>query len=286
VAAGASQSMSMALTQSLVRSMRTASGRHPEGLLRRLLGVFKAFSVKVDPTGAVAVGVEVDPIRGVADSGRFADDLAALFEVLGETARELGVGVLILVDELQEATSEELAAINTAVHHLGQASAPLPLTFVGAGLPSLPAQLAEATTYAERLHDYRSVGLLDERASRDALVVPAQERGVEWDRDDSPRLCTLLVVTRTSCNRSANTCGTSPVRPRSARPTSTWDSPTPAERSTMACTAPDGSEPPLLSATCCGCWPGSGGMTLPRSPTSPRLWANHARRTYPSPATS
>lgn len=180
VEAGASASLSVALSQALIRGMRTATGRHPEPRLKRLLGVFKAFSIKVDPSGAVALGVDVDPIRGIADSGRFADDLAALFEVLGETARDLRIGVLILVDELQDARSEELTALNTAVHFLGQAGRPLPLTVVGAGLPSLPAQLAEATSYAERLYDYRPIGLLSEQASEDALVVPALERGVDW----------------------------------------------------------------------------------------------------------
>jgi len=91
--------------------------------------------------------------------------------------------VLILVDELQEARSEELAALNTAVHLLGQAGVPLPLIFVGAGLPSLPAQLAEATSYAERLYDYRPIGLLDEQAAREALMVPASKLGVEWRPD-------------------------------------------------------------------------------------------------------
>src|SRR6202034_4209358 len=101
--------------------------------------------------GSVVLGVDVDPVRGVADSGSLPADLAALFEVLGETARDLGVGALILVDELQEASPEELAAVNVAVHEVGQGGLPLPLVFVGAGLPSLPAQLAEATSYAERL---------------------------------------------------------------------------------------------------------------------------------------
>jgi hypothetical protein len=141
--------------------------------------VFKAFSVKADVTGVVSLGVEVDPIRGVADSGRFAEDLAALFEVMGETARELGIGVLILIDELQEAHTEDLAAINTALHHLGQGEVPLPLMLVGAGLPSLPAQLAEATSYAERLYDYRPVGLLDRAAAVDALTIPTRALGVD-----------------------------------------------------------------------------------------------------------
>jgi hypothetical protein len=131
----------------------------------------------------VSLGVDVQPIAGVADTGRFADDLAALFEALGETARDLGIGVLVLIDELQEARPDELAALNTAVHRLGQADTPLPLVVVGAGLPSLPAQLAEATSYAERLYDYRPIGLLEDAAARDALTVPARERDVDWDPD-------------------------------------------------------------------------------------------------------
>lgn len=183
VEAGASASLAVSLSRELAKSMRTATGHHPVPALRRLLGVFSAFSLKVDPSGAVSLGVEVEPERGVADTGRFGEDLAALWEVLGVTAQELRIGALILVDELQEASVEELTAINVAVHQLGQGSEPLPVTFVGAGLPSLPAQLADATSYAERLYDYRPVGLLDHDSARDALVTPARERGVEWSGD-------------------------------------------------------------------------------------------------------
>jgi hypothetical protein len=183
VEASVSSSLPTALSRALVRSMRTATGRHPESRLHRLLAVFKAFSIKIDPTGALAVGLDVEPLHGIADSGRFADDLVALFEVLGETARELDTGVLLLVDELQEATASDLAAVNAAVHALGQVDQPVPLMFVGAGLPSLPAQLAEATSYAERLYDYRPIGLLSAAAAEEALVVPARSRGVEWSAE-------------------------------------------------------------------------------------------------------
>jgi len=172
----------VALASALVRSMRTATGRHPEPRLRRLLGVFKSFSLRFDPpSGLVSLGVEVDPVAGVADTGRFADDLAMLFEVLGETSRDLGIGTLILVDELQEASPADLTAVNTAVHAIGQPDIPLPVVFVGAGLPSLPAQLAEATSYAERLYDYRPVGLLDAAGAAAALTGPTGLRGVVWE---------------------------------------------------------------------------------------------------------
>jgi len=172
----------VALASALVRSMRTATGRHPEPRLRRLLGVFKAFSLRFDPpSGLVSLGVEVDPVAGVADTGRFADDLAMLFEVLGETSRDLGIGTLILVDELQEASPADLSALNTAVHQSGQSDIPLPIVFVGAGLPSLPAQLADATSYAERLYDYRPIGLLDDTGAAAALTGPTLAHGVTWE---------------------------------------------------------------------------------------------------------
>lgn len=181
VEAGASASLSVSLSRSLLHGLRTATGRHSEPRLRRLLGIFKAFSLKVDPSGNVSLGVDVQPIHGIADSGHLSDDLSALFDALGEAARDLGIGVLVLIDELQEATAAELAALNTAVHNTGQANVPLPVIVIGAGLPSLPAQLADATSYAERLYDYRSIGLLDDDAARDALTIPSTERGVEWD---------------------------------------------------------------------------------------------------------
>ena len=169
-----------ALATALVRAMRTATGRHPVPRLRRLLGVFKAFSMQISPAGTLSLGAEVSPVRGVADSGRFAHDLAMLFEVLGETSLDLGIGTLILIHELQEASSEELTAINTAVHQIGQGESPLPIFFLGAGLPSLPAQLAEATSYAERLYDYRTIGLLDPAAASAALAGPSAQQHVDW----------------------------------------------------------------------------------------------------------
>lgn len=176
-------SLPIALSRALTASMRRATGHHPESRLRRLLGVLKGFSLKVDPSGGFSVGVDVDPVTGVADTGRLGDDLSGLLETMAEAARDLGIGVLILIDELQEASNEALVAINTAIHHLGQLDPAPPVFFVGAGLPSLPAQLADATSYAERLYEYRNIGLLDAAAATDALVVPARDLDVEWHTD-------------------------------------------------------------------------------------------------------
>ena len=127
------------LAKALVQAMRTATGRHPVPKLLRLLGVFQAFSLKVDPAlGLVSLGADVDLVKGVADSGRLGDDLTALLQVLGETSADLGIGTLLLIDELQEAKPDELTAINMAIHQLGQGPTPLPVMLVGAGLPFTP----------------------------------------------------------------------------------------------------------------------------------------------------
>jgi AAA ATPase domain len=180
IEAGGPTSLAVSLAGEMVKALRTATGRHPESNLRRLLGVFKAFTVKIDPSSGVSLGIDITPIAGVADSGRFADDLYGLFEVLGETARDLGVGALILIDELQDGDAADLKALTSALHRLGQAPVPLPVVFVGAGLPSLPAVLAEANSYAERLYDYWVIGKLDDQGSRDALVIPTERLGVSW----------------------------------------------------------------------------------------------------------
>lgn len=171
------------LAAELAKAMRTATGRHPQGgALKRALGVFKAFSLQLGLTG-VNVGVEVEPLKGIADSGRLGEDLTALFEVLGLASQEFNIGTLLLIDELQEASREDLAAINMAVHEIGQAGVPLPVVLVGAGLPSLPAQLADAGSYAERLYAYQPVGLLADEPVETALTEPCRVQGASWDDD-------------------------------------------------------------------------------------------------------
>lgn len=183
VEASSSTPLRKILATELVKAMRTATGRHPNGShLNRALGVLKSFTLKLGIEG-ITLGAEVEPQHGVADSGRFGHDLTALLEVVGEASLDFGVGTLILVDELQEASSSDLEAINMAVHALGQADVPLPVFFVGAGLPSLPAQLAEAASYAERLYVYQPVGLLGSDDVRKALVEPCLDLGATWEED-------------------------------------------------------------------------------------------------------
>ena len=172
--------MAEELATTLATSLRGATRRFDPRKLTQLLGVFKSFTVSLN-VGVVTLGVDIDPAAGFADTGRLSTDLTDLFVVLGDTVRELGVGALILIDELQEATADEMAAVSTAIHQISQTSPVLPLFLVGAGLPSLPSQLATANSYAERLYQFRALSTLSELDSRAALVQPVIERDAEWD---------------------------------------------------------------------------------------------------------
>ncbi|TPW78443.1 ATP-binding protein [Schumannella sp. 10F1B-5-1] len=177
------------LQQTLVRDLHQvlrsslSLGDRAREQLGRALRVFRSFQLTVDPRGTYGFGFEVDPEPGFADSGAMEQDLEDLLREIGLAYRNLDHALLIAVDELQDAPKSDLNALNVALHNLGQESQPLPILFVGTGLPSLPAILADATSYAERLFDYRRLDLLDDEETRAALTVPAQRAGVTWRRD-------------------------------------------------------------------------------------------------------
>lgn len=183
--ASANRSLAQGLARELhseLRRLASPATRTREAV-SHLLKVFRSFQVTVDPTGIYGFGFDVQPELGTGDSGDLQRDLADLFEALGIAARELGSGVLIAVDELQDAPRTDLNALNLAMHEIGQDAWPVPVLLIAAGLPSLPAVLADATSYAERLYDYRTLDLLDTNETIAALEVPARQRSVQWDEE-------------------------------------------------------------------------------------------------------
>ena len=171
------------LTAELHRTLRIATRTHGRDAMRKVLGAFKSFSMAVDANGAYGFGFDVAPEAGVADTGNLDVDLRELLQQLGIATRDLGIGTLLMIDEMQEAPKATLQAINTAIHGLGQDTDPLPVLLAGAGLPSLPGVLSQATSYAERLYDYSEIGALAPADADAALAVPARVRGVEWTED-------------------------------------------------------------------------------------------------------
>ncbi len=140
----------------------------------KALRVLKTFSAQL-PDGT-RVSIDVDALRGYADSGILADDVTDLLESAGEAAQDQGSGILIAVDEVQYLAKEELSAMITAIHRTTQRD--LPVVLVGAGLPQLPALTGDAKSYAERLFEFPEIGPLQHDDAKAAIAVPAEELSV------------------------------------------------------------------------------------------------------------
>lgn len=167
---------------SLNVSLRSLQGKNVKGTLReRAMRTFKSFSLKASPDGTLSVGIELEPDRGRGDTGSLPADLTDLALDLGDAAIELDCGAALFIDEMQNLTLDELAAICQACHEAGQHNKPFYV--VGAGLPNLPGVLAEARSYAERLFLYTTIGPLAARQASDAITKPAASEGVEWADD-------------------------------------------------------------------------------------------------------
>ena len=147
--------------------------------LKKALATFKAFSVKVDASGAWSFGLDVAPAQGRGDSGELETDLSELIKDLAEAAQEQHRGLAILIDEAQDLNNDELKALCAICHQGGQRGWPFLLAL--AGLPNLPKVLSEAKSYAERLFTYRQITQLRQDAARQALTEPAAGEGVSWE---------------------------------------------------------------------------------------------------------
>ncbi len=140
---------------------------------RTLISFAGAFKVSV---GELEVGI--DPEAGQADSGDLEVDLPDLFLAVARAAQEVGTAVVLMIDEVQYLSSEDLSALIVAIHKVSQRA--LPLVFFGAGLPQLAGLAGEAKSYAERLFDYPEVGPLAQPDAKRAVREPARDEDVDY----------------------------------------------------------------------------------------------------------
>ena len=155
------------------RPVRDAVGR----LVARALRVLRSFTLQTPEALSFSLGV--DPLAGHADSGELSEDLTDVMVAVGEAASACESGLLLAVDEVQYLSTDELAALITAIHRTTQLN--LPIVLVGAGLPQLPRLVGEAKSYAERLFEFPVVGSLVASDAAEAIVRPAREKGVEFE---------------------------------------------------------------------------------------------------------
>ena len=157
---------------------------HPQGDdVDHVLGVIKAFAQRDSAPNAKLrerwnPGIDAPAVAGRADSGDIEIDLVELLTDVGGLAADVGKGVAIFIDEMQDLGAEDVSAICAACHEISQSG--LPVIVVGAGLPHLPAVLSASKSYSERLFKYQRIDRLDRGAADHALAAPAKEEDAEF----------------------------------------------------------------------------------------------------------
>ncbi|OBL12795.1 ATPase [Mycobacterium sp. 1245499.0] len=146
---------------------------------KRAAGVLKSFSVSVDPSGTIQFGMDVDRIEGLGDHGDLSLDLTDLLLSVGDAAQSVERGVVLLLDEVQFLSKQQLEALIAALHKTVQRS--YPITLVGAGLPQIAELAGDAKSYAERLFQFPTIGNLDDADAREALAGPARIEGAIFE---------------------------------------------------------------------------------------------------------
>ncbi len=165
-------------------AVREIAARHrDQARVEQFLGVLKAFALRSNADGARLrerwqPGIDVPAAAGRADTGDIEIDLLEVLVDAAELARDVGTGVALFIDEMQDLSVEDASAVCAAFHEISQQG--LPFVLVGAGLPHVPATLSASKSYSERLFRYVRVDRLERQAAEQAWVSPAREEGVAF----------------------------------------------------------------------------------------------------------
>ncbi|MDV6011046.1 ATP-binding protein [Haloechinothrix sp. LS1_15] len=179
------------LSAALHRAIRDLAVRHrAPDRVDEVLGVLKAFALRSNRADAKLrdrwqPGIDVSATQGRADSGDIEIDLVELFTDVAELGADVGTGVVVLLDEMQDLGDEDVSALCAACHELSQSGAPL--VVVGAGLPHVPTVLSASKSYSERLFRYTRIDKLDRDDADLAVLAPIEreEAGIDHDALDA-----------------------------------------------------------------------------------------------------
>ena len=179
------QSLRRPVSSALHMALRELGPRHgDQESMDEVLGVVKAFAQRLTPADAKVrdrwqPGIDVPAATGRADSGDMEIDLVELLTDAAGVAADIGSGIALFIDEMQDVQPDDVSAICAACHELSQQGAPL--IVVGAGLPHLPAVLSASKSYSERLFRYVRIDRLDREAADRALLAPAEREDVTFE---------------------------------------------------------------------------------------------------------
>jgi hypothetical protein len=177
------QSLRRPLSSALHQGVRELGHRDEESVAH-VLGVIRSFAQREAGPGAKLrdqwhPGIDAPAVKGRADSGDVEIDLVELFTDVGGLAADVGQGIGVFIDEMQDLGPDDVSALCAACHELSQSG--LPVIVVGAGLPHLPAVLSASKSYSELLFRYQRIDRLPREAADRALVTPAAEEDATYD---------------------------------------------------------------------------------------------------------
>src|SRR5258708_7712971 len=126
------QSIRRPVAAALHMAIRELAPRHrAPDRIEEFLGVLKAFAqAEPDRSGKKSSvhrwqpGIDVPASRGRADSGDLEIDLTELFVDAASVATDLGVGIGLFVDEMQDIPPDDVSALCAACHALSQSGVP------------------------------------------------------------------------------------------------------------------------------------------------------------------
>jgi hypothetical protein len=244
------------LASGLAKNSLRYKARAAAQQIGQMLSTVASFNASVGVYG-FAFGVERD--LGRASSGVIEMDLQDVIEDIALAIRPEHKALAVFIDEMQDLDDDLLEALVSVQHAAGQRE--LPFFVIGAGLPNLPARLADVRSYAERLFEYRSIGRLPDADARASLEGPATQMGQSY----SPEALDILLQ-ESGCypyfiqefgSAMWTVATASPFSKENARAAaelgrarldsgffpSRWDRATPAERQYLAAMALDGDGP-------------------------------------------
>lgn len=154
-----------------------------DAVKRLLRGLRSAATISVRTHDPIELEWTLTAQERQGETGR--DAGAEFVDVLRGVTRlaaATGNGLLIAIDELHESPPGQLEALMMALHLLENES-DLPLAFIAAGLPTLPAVLVHERTYAERLFVIDRLTSLQTAEVCEAIQKPALEHGRRFSED-------------------------------------------------------------------------------------------------------
>lgn len=246
------------IAQGLIKASSKYRARSTLDPVKNMLASVTSFSIGLGVEG-FSLGVDRDLSR--ASTGSLELDLEDVVEDIGLAIRGEGKGLCIFIDEMQDLDDELTEALIATQHYANQRE--LPFFLIGAGLPSLPAHLADSRSYAERLFDYRTVGRLNEPSAQESLAGPLKDLDASYSEEAME-----VMLRESGCypyflqefgSAMWSVAETSPFTAEAARAAaligkanldsgffpSRWDRATPAERDYLSAMAQDGEGPSL-----------------------------------------